>query len=179
MHGLVSLLPSPYYEQVEALWDELESDHGLHGIRVTPYPHFSWQIAADYDFEALEAAVGAIAAETPPLVVRTTGLSLFTGLRPVLYIPVVKEAALMRVHARIWEAALAVSQGSSPYYSPTAWMPHISLGYEDITSANIGPLVTELAFRTFNWEMTVDNIALIYEPDGEIGALKFKHTFTG
>ena len=27
--------------------------------------------------------------------------------------------------------------------------------------------------RTFNWEMTIDNIALIYEPEGEIGKLRF------
>jgi 2'-5' RNA ligase len=179
MHGLVSLLPTPYYERVEDLWNELEDTFGLRGIRVTPYPHFSWQIAGEYDFAALEAAIGRITAETPPFNVRTAGLSLFTGPRPVLYIPVVKDEPLLKLHARIWEAALAASQDASPYYSPPAWMPHISLAYEDLTPENIGAVMEALAFRSFAWEMTIDNIALIYEPDGETGALKFKHIFSG
>jgi 2'-5' RNA ligase len=176
---LVSLLPSPYYEQVEILWQELNEQHGLQGIRVTPYPHFSWQIAGDYDIEALERAMRQIADECPPFQVRTAGLALFTGHRPVLYIPVVKDPNLMALHTRIWEAGLQAGQQASPYYSPAAWMPHISLAYEDVTPENIGALVEKLAFRSFAWEMTVDNIALIYEPNGEIGALKFKHTFMG
>ena len=49
MHGIVSLLPQPYYSEVEKLWDRLENNFGLSGIRVTPFPHFSWQIGENYD----------------------------------------------------------------------------------------------------------------------------------
>ena len=50
MHGLVSLLPEPFYAQVESIWRELERDFGLTGIRVTPFPHFSWEGVEDYDW---------------------------------------------------------------------------------------------------------------------------------
>ena len=36
MHGLVTLLPEPYFAQVESLWDGLEVNFGLNGIRITP-----------------------------------------------------------------------------------------------------------------------------------------------
>ena len=55
MHGLVSLLDPEHYQQVENLWNELEEECGLEGIKVTPYPHFSWLIAEDFDWESFES----------------------------------------------------------------------------------------------------------------------------
>ena len=57
MHGLVSLLDSTHYTLVEEIWQELEIECGLKGIYITPMPHFSWQIAEDYDWDALEIAL--------------------------------------------------------------------------------------------------------------------------
>ncbi|MEW5871390.1 MAG: 2'-5' RNA ligase family protein [Chloroflexota bacterium] len=177
MHGLVSLLPPPYYQQVEALWQELADEHHLQGIRVTPYPHFSWQIAQSYQFDDLEEILQQIALTTAPIVIRTTGIGIFTGPRPVIFIPVVKNAGLVNLHQEIWAHTQPVSQGLSPYYAPSHWVPHISLAYEDVDQNNIMALMQKLAFRTFNWEMTIDNFALIYEPDGQIGALSAKIQF--
>ena len=174
MHGLVSLLPQPYFAQVKALWDELEQDFGLTGIRVTPYPHFSWLIAEDFDWEKLETTLQQVAAETPLFVAHTTGLALFTGERPVIYIPVVKTPQLAELHTEIWTRTAPASFGRSAYYAPEAWMPHVSLAYEDVSPDNVGRVMERLAFRSFNWEIGVESIALIYEPTGEIGSLKFK-----
>lgn len=179
MHGLVSLLPEPYYSTIESLWRELEEGHGLRGIHVTPLPHFSWQIAGDYDVKTLKERMEEVCRKTPPFYIHTSGLALFSGERPVIYIPVVKDETLLRIHARIWEHAQTAAQDLSPYYSPTFWMPHISLAYQDVSQANIGPVMEMLAFRTFNWAMEIDNISLIFEPDGEIGALKFHIPLTG
>lgn len=172
MHALVSLLPAPFSEQVEALWQELEDNHGLTGIRVTPFPHFSWHIAQDYDFPALEKWLSAIAANIPPFKVRTTGIGLFTGPRPVVYIPLVKDSGLMSLHAMLWEQTFALGTGMSPYYSPEAWIPHISLAYGDVDRSNIAAVLRDLVGRSYAWEMTIDNLALIYEPDGQTGQLK-------
>jgi 2'-5' RNA ligase len=178
MHGLVSLLPEPFYARVASIWQELARDFGLVGIQVTPYPHFSWQIAEDYDLERLEALTQEIAAQAAPFVVHTAGLALFTGEKPVIYIPVVKTARLLAFHAQVWERTEKVSSGRSVYYAPESWMPHISLAYEDVEREKIGRVMERLAFQTFNWEIIVDNIALIYEPTGEIGKLRFKYPFT-
>jgi len=179
MHGLVSLLPEPHYRQVQSIWDKLAAEHDLQGIRVTPYPHFSWQIASEYDFNRLEVLVGEIAQRTHPLQVRTAGLGLFSGPRPMVYVPIVKDLPLIELHAAIWQGIQLAAGGLSPYYAPPAWMPHISLAYKDISPDNIGPLMQTLAFQSFVWEMTIDNIALIYEPEGQVGALKFQIQLTG
>lgn len=41
MQGFVTLLPTPYFEQVKLLWDGLEDRFGLRFIQMTPIPHFS------------------------------------------------------------------------------------------------------------------------------------------
>jgi 2'-5' RNA ligase len=174
MHGLVSLLPEPFYTRVESTWRELERDFGLTGIRVTPFPHFSWQVVQDYDWERIASVLQDIARQTSPLTARTTGLGLFTGARPVIYVPVVKSAELMRLHRLVWERTAQVSTGRLAYYAPGAWMPHVSLAYEDVNQANVGRVMERLAWQSFDWEMVVDNVALIYEPTGEVGALKYK-----
>jgi 2'-5' RNA ligase len=179
MHGLVSLLPEPFYTQTKSIWQELETLYGLQGIRVTPYPHFSWQIAQEYDLEALKEALAELSKSITPFPVRTAGLGLFTGPKPVIYISVVKTPSLIDLHAIIWSRLKNVGRGISPYYSPEAWMPHISLAYEDVTPDNIADLMQTLTFRPFAWEMQIDNIALIFEPDGVIGDLKFRFNFSG
>jgi 2'-5' RNA ligase len=174
MHGLVSLLPEPFYTQVESTWQELERDFGLTGIRVTPFPHFSWQVVQDYDWERIADVLQDIAQQTSPLPVHTTGLGLFTGDKPVIYVPVVKSAELMRLHQLVWERTAEVSTGQLAYYAPEAWMPHVSLAYEDVHRGNVGRVMEHLAWQSFDWEMVVDNIALIYEPTGEVGTLRYK-----
>lgn len=179
MHGLVSLLPDPYYARVKQIWQELETRFGLKGIQVTPTPHFSWQIYADYPTPLLEQTAQKVAARTKPFQITTTGLGLFTGSHPVIYIPVVKTAALSAVHQQIWHDLGYEQKGTSPLYSPGCWMPHISLAYEDVTSVNIGPVMQWLAFQDFTWEMTIDNLSYICQRDGDLHALQCTYAFYG
>ncbi len=177
MDGLVSILPEPYYQQVQSIWDNLEDKFKLSGIRVTPYPHFSWQIAESYDQPWLEQEIRRLAAEEHRFSIRTSGLGIFSGPQPVIYIPVVKNQALIEFHARVWALAAptALDASPSPYYDPDHWMPHISLAYTDVDIHNIASIMTHLAFTTYDWEMEIDNLTFIAEPTGTIGQLKFKY----
>lgn len=177
MHGLVSLLDKTHYSLVEEIWQELETHCGLQGIHVTPLPHFSWQIAEDYDWEALALVLQTIAAQTDPFTVRTGGLALFSGESPVAYIPVVRTRELSEFHETIWEMMLPISTRPSPYYAPSHWMPHISLAYSDLNIEKLHCLMDKLAFRTFNWEIEIDNLTLIYEPEGTIGQTRYQFKF--
>ena len=177
MHGLVSLLDEQHYTLVEDLWRELHDDCGLQGIYVTPLPHFSWQIAEDYYWDELETALKQLANETKPFCVRTAGLSLFTGQAPVVYIPVVRTRELSEFHEKVWERILPFSKGISPLYSPPFWIPHISLAYQDVDHEKLHCLMEKLAFRTFNWEIMINNLTLIYEPDGTIGRIENQFEF--
>jgi len=42
-------------------------------------------------------------------------------------------------------------------------MPHITIGFGDISKDNLTQIIPFLAERDFNWEITVDNIAVIYD----------------
>jgi 2'-5' RNA ligase len=179
MHGLVSLLDPEYYAKVEAIWQELKDDCGLTGIYITPLPHFSWQIAEDYDWIKLESFLTQIAADTKPFSVKTCGLALFTGDNPIIYIPVVRTRTLTDLHQLIWDRITPISAFPSLLYSPSFWMPHISLAYKDIALEGLHCLMDKLTFRTFNWEIQIDNLSLIYEPDGSVGTQKYHFALDG
>ncbi len=179
MHGLVSLLPSPYYERVEAIWDRLERRCGLTGIRVTPYPHFSWQIADDYDFDRLEAAIQLVVAQTKPFAVKTAGLGIFSGENPVVYLPVARNNRMTQLHNEIWLATSGLGTGVSELYNDDNWTPHISLAYGDVDRQTLPEILDELAFESFGWEFEVDNVSFIIEPEGQVGQLKWRASFSG
>ncbi len=179
MHGLVSLLSPDYCQRVRTIWQELDEYCGLTGIRITPFPHFSWQIAEEYDWSALETTMQELAAETAPFTIRTGGLALFTGRKPVAYIPVIRTAQVSALHQHIWERMQGIGKGVSDHYAPDLWMPHISLAYSDITRHSLSCLVERLGFQTYNWEIRIESLALIYEPPGETGTIRYQFSLTG
>ncbi|NTU76185.1 MAG: 2'-5' RNA ligase family protein [Anaerolineaceae bacterium] len=179
MDGIVSVLPQPVYTQVEEIWDSLERDLGLKGIRVTPYPHFSWQIAESYSSDELIEALGSIAKETRPFHVSTSGLGVFCGESPVVYVPVVITTELLEFHRKVWDKLFSIGSVLSPYYAPDHWVPHISLAYADVSIDTIGTVMEKLAFRSYSWNFLVNNISWIYEPSGSIGRLRAKVDFEG
>src|SRR5512143_4082672 len=166
MNGLVSLLPQPQYGDVEALWAEIDRVCGSRGIYVTPYPHFSYQIAPQYAADRLEDALRVVAAGSAPFRVRTSGLGVFTGASPVLYIPVVRDPQLAACHRALWDAAIATATGASELYAPERWVPHITLAYGDLTADRLAEAARVLAGREFNWEFTVDHVAFIHDATG-------------
>lgn len=177
MHGIVSLLDPPAYAQVESIWHVLETECGLSGIKMTPLPHFSWQIAEDYDLEPTRKILEQFAQGTRPFPALASGLGIFTGPSPVLYIPVVKDDLLLRFHARLWGEIRTNAAGSSSYYSPPSWMPHITLAYGDVDSKKLICAVEIMAQKTINLQIMVDNLALVYQVEGREGWLRYRFDF--
>jgi len=163
MHGVVSLLDAQHYQAVESLWAELAATCGLRGVYVTPFPHFSYHVAAEYDLLALETVLRDFACRQAPFRVTATRLGSFTGASPVVYIPVVRDPALTAFHQALWPRFAAVSRDGSAYYAPAAWMPHITLVFGDATPAHVPDVLRLLGARSFNWDIAVDNLALIYD----------------
>jgi len=167
MNGVVSLLDNRHYEMVEQLWADLEREFDVRGVYVTPYPHFSYQIAPRYDVEALEAVLQRFASKSRPFRVGTSGLAIFTGPSPVLYIPVVRTLELTRFHEALWQEISQAGSEIVGYYHPERWMPHITIGMGDLNKDNLGRIVQYLSGRDFYWEITVDNLAFIYDTGTE------------
>jgi 2'-5' RNA ligase len=179
MHAAVSLLDDPYYSLVVDLWRELELDCGLQGVNLTPLPHISWHIAAEYDFARLGLILQRLADQTRPFTVHTSGLGLFTGESPVIFIPVVKDSGLARFHQEVWESVQPVAVDGSSHYAPGVWVPHITLAHGDVDSPKLGCAIQKLAFRRFNWEIQIDHLALVYQLSGQVGELRNKFMFSG
>jgi len=163
MHGIVSLLDNKHYQLVENLWAELEREFAVRGVYITPYPHFSYQIAQHYNVEQLEPTLQRFASSQAAFQVKTSGLGIFNGPRPVLYVPVVRSTELTAFHQELWPEISTAGSDISDYYHPANWIPHITIGFGDINKENLFRIVQSLAERDFSWEITVDNIALIYD----------------
>ena len=170
MHGVVTLLDERHYARVEAIWEELRQKFDVRGMYVNSYPHFSYQVADAYDEEACERYLRGLAARTQPFRVRTAGLGIFTIASPILYIPLVRSLPLTELHRDIWEGVKQSTPGPvSHYYHPDEWAPHITLAQGDIDHDKLADLVRVLSARNFHWEITVHNLAVIYDTGREQG----------
>ncbi len=163
MHGIVSLLDNDHNQLVEELWAELKQEFSVDGVYITPYPHFSYHVAQDYDVDKIEPVLQRITSNIKTFKVRTSGLGVFTGNSPVLYIPVARSLELTQLHEELWQEVATASSGVQQYYHPDQWMPHITIGFGDISKENLSQIIPFLAERDFNWEITVNNLALIYD----------------
>ncbi len=164
MHGVVSLLDHKHYQLVKDLWAELAREFAVSGVYVPSYPHVSYQVARRYKVKSLEPVLRRFAASKTSFQVRAGGLGIFNGPHPVLYIPVVHSPELTQFHEALWQEISSMGSGIEDYYHPAHWVPHITIGIGDMKKDNLSQIVRLLAERDFNWEMTVDNIALIYDP---------------
>jgi 2'-5' RNA ligase len=176
MHGVVTLLDSKYDQAVEDLWRELELDCGLKGVLVTPVAHFSWHVAVDYDIPRLRQALEKFAAGSQPFTTRTAGIGVFTGTPPVVYITLVKDDALLQFHNQLHQAIAPLAVQPSLHYHPQAWVPHITLAH-DTDPLRIRCALDKLLFRPFQWEIPVDNLALISQAEGHVGERTFSFSF--
>jgi 2'-5' RNA ligase len=178
MHGVVSLLDLQATRLVDSIWVELENEFGLSSLYVPRIAHFSYQIAEQYNLNRLGAVLEQTAQAQSPFHLRTTGLGIFTGMNPVLYVPVVRSLELSRLHSALWQAIGATETGVSSLYSPEHWIPHITLAQGDLDGANLPTVVRWLSGRALSWEITVNNIGLIYQT-GHEHRLKFRFGFQG
>ena len=163
MHGVVSVLEEPHLGQVYQLWAEMNRQFGVGSPEATAVPHFSYHVAPTYDIEKLKAVLAETAVSTPPFTVKTTGIGIFPGELPVLYIPVARSPKLQALHTALWPKLQAVAQESLDYYNPTNWFPHITLGHNDITPAQLGPIVTWLNRQSLAWDVQVSNLTLLHD----------------
>lgn len=159
-NGIATLLRDPHAGWVKELWQEMETRCGFIGNQRAYPPHFTWQVVEKYDLVQLQPIVEALAWATAPFTVRSSGLGVFTGRNPVLYIQLVKDAHLLRLHQQVWEHASCCAIRPVKYYNPDHWMPHITLAIGDLKPKDLTCALDFLPSENFDWEIPVDNFAL-------------------
>jgi 2'-5' RNA ligase len=179
MDGIVTRLSPAQDEIVGRIWHDLEESCGLRVIEESPIPHFSWIVAESFDLPEAGRILTELAAEARPFSVLTVGLGIFLDPEPVIYTPVIKNRELLDLHARVWQAVYPVGIGVSEYYAPGVWMPHITLAHRDLTEGSVGCAIERLIGLDLNWEVSVDNLAIIRQRDDQVGALRSTYRFAG
>lgn len=169
MYAVVSLLDEGHCATIQSLWDELVQEVGLSDFSNTPFPHFSYHVAESYPLERLEPVLQQFVQSQSPFRVRATGLGLFTGPHPVVFIPVVRTPELTRFHLALWQALEAIPTQGQLYYHPAHWIPHVTLTYSELCTTELAKVICNLGARDFNWELAVDNISVLYDTGTERG----------
>lgn len=176
MNAIVAMLDPTHERRVYDLWEELETKFKVRGVYVTPYPHFTFQGASNYDLERLPSTFEQVASGSVSLKVQTSGLGIFTGESPVLFIPVKRTPTLNRMHERVWTACQPLTTGLSPHYETSQWIPHITIGFGDMKPSILAAISTYLAARDLDWEIEVNSLAFIHHT-GDAQVLKFRTQF--
>lgn len=178
MHGVVSVLEEPHDSRVAQLWAELKQQFGVGSPLATAVPHFSYHVAPIYELDAVKQILTETAVTTPPFTVKTTGIGIFPGKLPVVYIPVARSPQLMALHAMLSPQLETIAQGALDTYSATNWFPHITLGHGDITSENLGAIVAWLNRQSLAWDIQVSNLTLLHD-NGERHAALYRAELQG
>ncbi|WP_242918573.1 2'-5' RNA ligase family protein [Pontibacter liquoris] len=161
MIAITSLLDEDHSERVLELTGHLEKKFGLTGVKMTPYAHLTLLTAEVPDMEELKHYLDQVSLETPSITVRTTGLGVFPGQSPVVYIPVLRTPPINQLHARLHREISEMSSEMGLYYNPNLWLPHISLALGDTTPEMLGPVLSFLCQFNFNWEIKIENLTIL------------------
>ena len=167
MLAITSLLSAPHVLRINAIIKKLEEKFGLDDVQATLDPHLTYQLAGVKKLSSLKTALAQVAAATEPFPAFTTGLGVFPGERPVIYVPVLRSDALNALHRRILAATAPLCLRTDKFSGPDCWLPHISLALHDTTADLLGPVLGYLNQETYNLKIIIDNLTILRQ-DGDL-----------
>ena len=169
MYAIISELDQDTAVLVMRLWRKLNDACGLEGIFNYPNPHFTWMGAESVEVEPIHDLFKVIAEQTYAFPVRITGLDVFEGSSPVLYLSLFKSFSLLNLHKNLWKQIQPYLQEPNLYYSPEQWMPHITLAFRDLTKDNLACAVKSIENEPIRQVSWVNNLTLVEADDDQLG----------
>lgn len=171
MYAIISELNHNASREVNRIWAQLSNECELDAIFQLPTPHLTWMICQNFNVENTVPALTQVAIQENRISTRTTGLGIFTGETPVLYLPVVKNQKLLSFHQDLWQKLAGYANNLEELYSPEAWVPHITLAINDLTGDALTCAIDRLMLEPIQIEIVMDSLSLVeFEEDiaGEI-----------
>jgi 2'-5' RNA ligase len=166
VQALVALLDEQYTTRVKDIWSLLFVECGLNAVNIAPYPHFSFHGAERYDLQEMDARLTELTRTIPPFTIRTTGLGMFTGKNPVVFMPIRLDKTLLDIHQTLWVRTSSLGLRLNEHYRPGVWVPHITLAIHDVTPENIDCVARKLIDRNLTWEIPILKVAMVCIEDG-------------
>lgn len=160
MFAITSLLNPRNATRINRIVKGLETQFGLDDVQDTPDPHLTYLLLGTRRLADLKEVLREVASTTPPFSAYTTGLGVFPGENPVIYIPVLRSNDLNLLHQRVLDITSPLCRASI-YYKPDRWLPHISLALHDTTPDLLGPVLGHLNQETYNLRLNVNNLAIL------------------
>lgn len=159
MFAIISLIPEEHWPVLRTIQKTLnEGEHSLDGEQ--EYFHFSWQVAEGYDLNILPGKLTELAKSTEDLEISINGIGIFTGIMPVIYLPIIKSRHLIRVHQEIWNITQDVIIKPIEYYGIEEWIPHITLQQKVELMRNFSSSVNKIISLPIKLKMKIDNFAI-------------------
>ena len=172
MNALVSLLSHDHAEQIRSIWWELESRFAITTQYVKPFVHFSYHVVADeYDLRHLGPALDELSEQHASFRVPTTGTGVFTGSQPVVFVGVARTPELDEFHQQLWDTCTPGFGVGLPYYAPNVWVPHVTLAQGVHAGEHLPEIMKFLEDLALDWELDVDNLAVIEDGGKERGLI--------
>ncbi|QMU28532.1 2'-5' RNA ligase family protein [Adhaeribacter radiodurans] len=161
MVAVVSLLDAEHSKIVNGIIDDLERIFGLRGVKITADPHITWLICEVEKLAQLKTYLSEAAGQTNSVRVKTTGLGIFPGEHPVVFVPVIRADGFNQVHAELYRGIRTFSRNTINFYDPDNWVPHISLALRDTTPKILPEIISYLNKRTYNWDIELNNFSIL------------------
>ena len=172
MPGVIALLDDVHTVKVEALWDEMERRFAVPKGYPGALPHITFHLGS-HDVDAgAEAVVERVARRTKPLTISTSGLGVFGGPAPVLYLTVARSPEVAALAAYLGaEMEAAGFPSTDPYFAPERWIPHITIAHRNLAGVALGPLLAWLVEQPLAWEVPLRSLSIARETEKSVEVL--------
>jgi 2'-5' RNA ligase len=177
MQAIISRLDQNTSKIVRNLWGKLYDECGLNAIYTIPTPHVTWFAADEIDLDLSLPLLSEIAEGSMAFTLHTFGLGIFSGEKPVLYLPMVKTLEMIHLHCKIWEQLESHAKAKKLYYSPKMWVPHITLALKDLTRENMACAVNAIGFDPIELYVVIDNLIVAEYEETSLGEILFQYDF--
>lgn len=159
MFAIISLIPEEHWPVLRAIQSTLNDSE--QSIRDEPeYFHFSWQVAEGYDLTKLQVKLKELAKKINDLEISINGIGIFTGIMPVIYLPIIKSRRLIWMHEEIWSITQDVLLKPIEYYGIEEWIPHITLQHQVEHLQNFQSSITKILSLPIKLKMKINNFAI-------------------
>ncbi|MGV3639677.1 MAG: 2'-5' RNA ligase family protein [Adhaeribacter sp.] len=163
MLAITSLLDAKHADLVSTIIQDFQKEFGLKQVQATPLPHITYLIAQTYNIDLLKDYLLRLCHTARPVHAYTTGIGVFPGEHPVIYIPVLRTQPLNKMHSHLYQDISKMSMEVGSFTKPKLWLPHISLAVGDTSTEMMTPIFRYLARFNFDWEILLDNLTIFQE----------------
>jgi 2'-5' RNA ligase len=162
MPVLATSLDEPSASLVRGLWDRIERELGLKGVRKVPFPHFTWLGCELLDTPRLVDLLGTLGPEQVPVHARSASLGVFLQPAPVIHLAVVRSPGVEALHRRLWNLVESCAAEMHGLYRPELWVPHITLAQGDLRAEQVPEVMRLLGDIAFPLDFTCKNLTLFH-----------------